>query len=150
MCRSAPDSPFKQRPLGMLLPPSTNLFLDDCIHELDLNRLREFLYENTTASLTTANPHESAGTFLMDVLMKDEGNEQDLGPFDSDLLRPLQALPPGKLPGINFDASAFTLPTSIFSLPSATSGSSPGNSPKRRKIETSPQTHPQNITIQHF
>lgn len=131
----------------MLLPPSTNLFLDDCINELDLHRLRDFLYENT--GLTTINPQESAGTLLMDILLKAEGNEQDLGPFDSELLRPLQALPPGKLPGINFDSSAFTLPTSIFSLPSATTGS-PGNSPKRRKFDTNQQTHNQNITIQHF
>lgn len=131
----------------MLLPPSTNLFVDDCIRELDLHRFRDFLYENT--GLVASSSHEPTGTLLMDILMKDEGNEQDLGPFDTDLLEPLQSLPPGKLPGINFDASASSLPSSIFSLPSATSGS-PGNSPKRCKIDTSHQAQTQNITIQHF
>ena len=140
--------------LRMLLPPSVNLFLDDCIHELDLHRFRDFLYDNTGTTTTGSSPLESSrtsnsGPLLMDILMKDEGNEQDLGPFDSDLLRPLQALPPGKLPGINLDASAHVIPTSIFSLPYAASGSS-GNSPKRRKIDASLQSLHQNITIQHF
>jgi len=125
------------------------LFLDDCIHELDLHRFRDFLYENTGTTTSGSSHQEPTGTLLMDILMKDEGNEQDLEPFDSNLLRPLQALPPGKLPGISFDASASTLPTSIFSLPSATSGSS-DNSPKRLKLDTSPQSQHQNITIQHF
>ena len=138
----------------MLLPLSTNLFTDDCIRELDLQRFREFLYENAGAAASASIQQETLGTgptgpLLMDILMKDEGNEQDLGPFDSDLLRPLQALPPGKLPGINFDTTVSALPTSIFSLPSIASGS-PGNSPKRRKIDTAQQSQPQNITIQHF
>lgn len=136
----------------MLLPPSINLFRDDCIHELDLQRIRDFLYENTGNPSVTANPQESSGTsttVLMDILRKDEGNEQELIPFSQDLLKPLQNLPPGKLPGVNFDASLVSLPTSIFSSSSLTG--SPGNSPKRRKLDTAQQSSQhQNVTIQHF
>ena len=134
----------------MLLPPSTNLFIDDCIHELDLHRLREFLYENTGTCTNVLPVQQESRTTLMDIIMKNEGEEQDLKPFDPNFLKPLQALPPGKLPGINFDPSAASLPTSIFSLSSSSTSAavsgSPGNSPKRRKIDTSQQ----NITIQHF
>lgn len=133
----------------MLLP---NLFRDDFISEFDLHRFHNYLYENSGETAQTCFTG-ATGPLLMDVLMKEggEGNEQDLEPFDAALLKPLQSLPPGKLPGINFDSEAanrFNQPLSIFSLPATTiTASSIGNSPKRRKIDTNQQ---QNITIQHF
>lgn len=139
----------------MLLPP-TNLFRDDFVTEFDLHRFRDYLYENSGNENVQIGIGFSGttGPLLMDVLMKEggEGNEQDLEPFDSALLKPLQSLPPGKIPGITFDSEAahkITQPLSIFSLPATTiTTSSTGNSPKRRKIDTNQQN--QNITIQHF
>ena len=126
-----------------------NLFRDDCIRELDLHRFRDFLLENHVET-GKSSTNSSAGPLIMDILMKDggEGNEQDLEPFDPALLKPLQNLPPGKLPGISFDAESqkLNLPTSIFSSISTLMASSAGNSPKRRKVDPSQQ----NITIQHF
>ena len=89
----------------------------------------------------------------MDIIRKDEGgNEQDLKPLDPVLLKPLQNLPPGKLPGVSFDPSEASVkpPTSIFNpetmRAAAAANLSAGNSPKRRRIDSSPQ----NVTIQHF
>lgn len=137
----------------MLLPPSTtNLFRDDFVTEYDLHRFRDYLYENSGNENVQVSSSGTSGPLLMDVLMKEggEGNEQDLEPFDPALLKPLQSLPPGKIPGILFDSEAvnkITQPLSIFSLPATTiTTTSAGNSPKRRKIDTSQQ----NITIQHF
>jgi hypothetical protein len=135
----------------MLLPP-TNLFRDDFVTEYDLHRFRDYLFENSSYENIQMGSLGMTGPLLMDVLMKEggEGNEQDLEPFDPALLKPLQNLPPGKIPGITFDSEAalkITQPLSIFSLPAATiTTSSSGNSPKRRKIDTNQQ----NITIQHF
>lgn len=136
----------------MLLPP-TNLFRDDFIAEYDLHRFRDYLYENSVNENVQTSSSGTTGPLLMDVLMKEgsEGNEQDLEPFDPALLKPLQNLPPGKIPGISFDPEAAhknNQPLSIFSLPATTSitTSSAGNSPKRRKIDTNQQ----NITIRHF
>lgn len=141
----------------MLLPPSVNAFRDDCIHELDLQRFREFLFEQCASSTVLATAAPATSNVLLDVVMRggEEGNEQDLEPFDQTLLKPLQSLPPGKLPGINFDLeTAQKIPSSIFSLSIANTGtntnvnsSSSGNSPKRRKIDPQQQ---QNVTIQHF
>ena len=135
----------------MLFPLPVNLFQDDCVRKLDLHRFRDFLFENYTEK--SINSASSGGPLLMDILMKEggEGNEQDLEPFPSTLLKPLQSLPPGKLPGVLLDPEALksTLPTSIFSSTStstATPTVSIGNSPKRRKIDNNQQ----NITIQHF
>jgi hypothetical protein len=134
----------------MLLPPA-NLFRDDFLAEFDLQRFRDYLFENS-GSESSVQAAVSMGPLLMDVLMKEggEGNEQDLEPFDPALLKPLQTLPPGKIPGIAFDpetsAHKSSQPLSIFSLPATTLTSSAGNSPKRRKLDTSQQ----NITIQHF
>lgn len=131
----------------MLFPLPVNLFQDDCIRKLDLHRFRDFLFENYTEQSTSSA--SSGGSLLMDILMKEggESNEQDLA---SSLLKPLQYLPPGKLPGVLLDPETLksTLPTSIFSSTSASAATptvSIGNSPKRRKIDNQ-----QNITIQHF
>lgn len=136
----------------MLLPPSINLFRDDCVNELDLQRFREFLFATTptTARNGTVGKGDAPTNVLMEVVAQD-GNEQDLLPFDSTLLKPLQSLPPGKLPGINFDAETDAkLPTSIFSFDrTANLNSSAGNSPKRRKLDQQQQQQ-QNFTIQHF
>lgn len=136
----------------MLLPLPVNLFEDDCIRKLDLHRFRDYLFGNFTETCTSSVfPSSSSSSLLVDILMKEglEGNEQDLEPFPPALLKPLQSLPPGKLPGLLLDPEAFktTLPTSIFSSTSpATLIASIGNSPKRRKIDNNQQ----NITIQHF
>jgi hypothetical protein len=130
----------------MLLPPTVNLFRDDCLSELDLHRFRGFLFENAPVGVSSNAPTN----VLMDVVMPSDGNEQDLEPFDPAMLKPLQSLPPGKLPGINFEIATGEdkIPSSIFSSNAALSlsNASTGNSPKRRKIDPSQQ----NITIQHF
>jgi hypothetical protein len=132
----------------MLIPPACNPFVDDCFDALDLNRFRNFINENfnepSSTSVSTSTSM-SPSSLLMDIVRRDEGaNEQDLKHFHPDLLKPLQHLPPGKLPGVAFDPTTSTnsLPTSIFSSSFAS-----GNSPKRRKVTSS---SPQNITIQHF
>lgn len=142
--------------IKMLLPP-INLFRDDFVTEFDLHRFRDYLYENSGNSGNENSNIGSSGMtgpLLMDLIIKEggEGNEQDLEPFDLALLKPLQNLPPGKIPGMTFDsegAHKITQPLSIFSFPAtAITTSSTGNSPKRRKIDTNQQN--QNITIQHF
>ena len=147
--------------LFMLL---VNLFRDDCINELDLNRFRDFLFSefevvvvnnttnanNTNNTYNTNSTNTSVSNVLFEIVMRGaEGNEQDLEAFDSNLLKPLQSLPPGRLPGINFDSEAAQrIPSSIFSTTTNTNtNSSIGNSPKRRKLE---QQNQQNFTIQHF
>lgn len=154
-----------------MLHPSFNIFRDNCIFEFDLQRLQDYLTETHTpsssASSTTRPSNSSA--HLMYIVREADLIEQGLEPFDPALLKPLQSLPPGKLPGNLVSSAIYTnsdLPilfqngfagssaantnTATNSLlpgkQSASSTDSSPNSPKKRKVDSSQQ----NITIQHF
>lgn len=133
----------------MLIPPSLNLFKDDYVTELDLQRFKDYLFDNSqegtqTAQTPSLDPVDSTSLMKM-ILKEDEANEVPLEAFPLSLLKPLQNLPPGRLPGVNLDAETrkSSLPPPF--LPETQNSS--GNSPKRRRIDHS---SPQNVTIQHF
>jgi hypothetical protein len=106
-----------------------------------LQRFRHFLFD---AAADFAVDDVAPEPALLEIVMKEDGIEQDLLPFPQNLLKPLQNLPAGRLPGISIEAETrkSTLPSSIFTL-----DASLGNSPKRRKID---HQSSQNITIKHF
>ena len=122
------------------------LFIDDCIHELDLNRLW-VLYGNagTCTNVLPVKQNLELRSWTL-LAMKNEGEEW-LNLSHKDFLQPFKLCHTGK-PGISSILCRFPC-LGIFSLPPQLMQLQcriTRNSSKLRKIDRSQQ----NITIQHF
>lgn len=130
----------------MLLPPC-NLFRDNCIRELNLQRLYDHVADLVVSPSSSNTITNNNTVSLMDVVREAELVEQGLDPFDPVMLRPVASLPPGKLPGVVSTAVSVTPLFTDTTADTAQTGKQPaasqlGGSPKRRRVE--------NVTIQHF